>query len=86
MVKHPARVRQDPNYSEPVFCIRFIDFEDAITQAENEQEIYEYAQDALSIALEHYLQNGIEIPKPSEVEGEGIVMVEPYPRLGKLIR
>ncbi|MFA6282191.1 MAG: helix-turn-helix transcriptional regulator [Candidatus Omnitrophota bacterium] len=45
------------------------------------EELLEYAQDALSLILEEYLQKNNEMPEPSIIDGENIVYVEPYPEV-----
>jgi antitoxin HicB len=48
------------------FVITFPDVPGAITQAEDEREGVEMAQDALVTLFEHYIRGGVDIPAPRQ--------------------
>jgi predicted RNase H-like HicB family nuclease len=78
MIKYPARWEQEETF---LFC-RFIDFPDiAFTQGANQKELLDNAQHVLSMALKHYLDHGLDIPGPSEIQGDDIIRVAPYAKI-----
>jgi antitoxin HicB len=59
---YPARFEpQQPSG----FFVQFIDFDNAITQGENIEECKANAQEVLSLVIEDMLEDGQEIPTPS---------------------
>jgi len=77
-MKYPARYEQE---SENMYFCRFIDFPNAITQGKDMEDLSEMARDVLSLAILYNFDNGIELPAPTQAEGEDILWAEPYPEI-----
>jgi predicted RNase H-like HicB family nuclease len=78
MVKYPARYKKE---SDAMYFLEFIDFPGAMTSAESMKELHDNAQDVLSLAIKYSLNRDIDIPGPSEVDGNDVIMVEPSPEV-----
>ena len=78
MIKYPARFEKE---SEEMYSLGFIDFPGAITQGENMEELRYRAQDVLSLSIQYYLNRDLDIPAPSQTEGDDIIWVEPFPEI-----
>ncbi|MDQ7825886.1 MAG: hypothetical protein RDV48_23995 [Candidatus Eremiobacteraeota bacterium] len=78
MMRYPARYQKE---SDTMYFIEFIDFPHAITQGKNLDELRSRSQDVLSMAIKHNLNRDIAIPEPSQVEGDDVIWVEPYPEI-----
>ncbi|MDQ7827169.1 MAG: type II toxin-antitoxin system HicB family antitoxin [Candidatus Eremiobacteraeota bacterium] len=74
---YPARVKKE----DVGFYAVFVDFPNAFTQADSMGELAENTRDVLSMAIKHLLDKDREVPKPSEVTGDDIILVEPYPEI-----
>ena len=59
---YPVILTKDGNS----IIVEFPDVPEAITVGANEENALEWAQDALVVALSGYLDEGKDIPKPSE--------------------
>ncbi len=60
------------------FVVQFRDLPEAITGAASAELALDLAADALAAAIEHYLDNGLEVPAPSPaVAGEHLVPIAP---------
>ncbi|MHC9544604.1 MAG: type II toxin-antitoxin system HicB family antitoxin [Vulcanimicrobiota bacterium] len=79
-MNYPAKWEKE---SETMYSLGFIDFPGAITQGKDMQELHRCAQDVLSLAIKFNLDRNIEIPEPSQIQGDDIIMIEPYPEILK---
>ena len=55
------------------FVVTFPDVPEAITQGEDEEEALLRAQDALETALSMYVEDGRDLPKPTDARGRSTV-------------
>jgi DNA-binding XRE family transcriptional regulator/predicted RNase H-like HicB family nuclease len=76
MIKYPARYISEGS----LYSIRFLDI-DAVTQGATLEELLLNAQDILSLVIEEDIKRNLDIPGPSNVTGEDVVYVEPYPEV-----
>jgi len=81
-MKYPAQYEKE---SETMYSLGFLDFPGAITQGKDMEELHRCAQDVLSLAIKFNLDRNIEIPDPSEAEGDDIMWVEPFTEILKRI-
>jgi antitoxin HicB len=81
MISYPARFKPDKINGENAFFLQFIDFPEAFTQGYTLEELYEMGQDVLSLILEDYLEDNRELPDPSCIKGNDVIVIEPYPRI-----
>ncbi|MCD4784446.1 MAG: type II toxin-antitoxin system HicB family antitoxin [Candidatus Eremiobacteraeota bacterium] len=77
MIKYPARVEKD----EPGYYAQFIDIPGAFTQGMTMEELMEMAEDALNETIAYMMSDNIEIPEPSDVQGEDIIYVKLLPEV-----
>ena len=77
-----------PVHLEPAeeggFVVTFPDIPEAITQGEDEADALAWAQEALEIALEVYLDKKLRVPYPSALDGRPAVIL-PVVESGKII-
>ncbi|GEM_PF-2457455 len=78
MIKYPARYEKE---SEAMYSLGFIDFPGAITQGKDMEELHHNGQDVLSLAIKFNLDRDLDIPEPSQIEGDDIILVEPFPEI-----
>ena len=68
-----------PVHLEPAeeggFVVTFPDIPEAITQGEDEADALAWAQEALEIALEVYLDKKLRVPYPSALDGRPAVIL-----------
>ena len=74
MIKYPARVIEEENGG---YSLEFIDFPSCLTEGETKSQLIENAQDALSLVLGFRLEENREIPLPSNIEDEDIILINP---------
>lgn len=72
-IKYPARLE---NIVKPYTC-RFIDFPDLVAQGKNTEKLKKKARSMLNREIKHRAYDGIEIPKPSTIEGDDIIWIRP---------
>lgn len=65
MVSYPAKFTPDPDGG---FVITFRDVPEAITQGEDLEDGKRMALDALSLAVEFYIEDSKSFPEPSSLE------------------
>jgi antitoxin HicB len=71
VLTYPARLEEDVGGG---FVVTFRDIPEAITQGANHAEALERAKDALITAMDFYIEDGREVPAPSEaLDGEALV-------------
>lgn len=62
--------------------VRFADVPEAVTCGENREEVLKMAQDALIVALSSYIDDHLDIPKPSKPKrGQPVVELPPLTAL-----
>ena len=62
-VLYPAQITFDKGDNR--FFVKFIDIPEAITEGESEDEAFFNASEALTLAIEGRLEEGMDIPQPS---------------------
>lgn len=62
-VLYPAQITYDK--TDHRFFVQFLDIPEAITEGESEEEALFNASEALTLAIEGRLEEGIDIPQPS---------------------
>lgn len=77
IIKYPARVEKD----EPGFYAKFIDIPSISTNGETMEELMEMAEDALNETIAYMMSDNMEIPEPSDIQGEDIIYVELLPEV-----
>jgi predicted RNase H-like HicB family nuclease len=77
-IKYPARIRFNKIENKDSYYIEFVDLPEVCAQAETQEEIYETAQEMISLILQSKLTNGEKIPQPSKKEGEDIIQISSY--------
>lgn len=63
-VLYPAEITFDK--SDNRYLVKFIDIPEAITEGESEEEALFNASEALTLAIEGRMEEGIEVPQPSK--------------------
>ena len=63
-VLYPAQITFDKNDNR--FFVQFPDIPEAITERESEEEAFFNASEVLTLAIEGRLEEGIEVPQPSQ--------------------
>ena len=77
MIKYPGKIHNDPDG----LWIEFPDLKGCATQGDSMEELREMAEDALSLYLEDYIESEKHLPKVSNLQGNDILYVEPYPEI-----
>lgn len=80
-MKYPARIIKE----EKGYSLIFVDFPNAVTQGETLEELLKNGKDVLSIAIKHLIDRGREMPEPSDIGGDDILQIEPYPRIRRML-
>lgn len=83
-IVYPATVKpQKPSG----YFVRFADLPEAITQGDSVEEALANASEALSLVLDHYLETGREIPRPSRArKGQRLVAPDAKTQGALLVR
>jgi antitoxin HicB len=68
------------------YFVRFPDIEEAITQGDSLEECLYNAAEVLSLILDHYIESGREIPKPSHIKGAHLVAPDAKTQAAILVR
>ena len=63
-VLYPAQITFDK--SDNRFFVQFLDIPEAITEGESEEEALFNASESLTLAIEGRLEEGAEVPQPSQ--------------------
>lgn len=75
---YPARINVD---ADGRCFVQFADIDEAITEGENQEEALFNAQEVLTLSLEGRLDEKMDIPLPSMLEGDNIHYVAPSARV-----
>jgi len=75
---YPARFEAQP---EGGFCVTFPDFSEAITEGDTLEEAVFNASEALTLTLLGRMEEGMEIPDPSDAGGAEIHLIAPHVRV-----
>ncbi|MHB8789656.1 MAG: type II toxin-antitoxin system HicB family antitoxin [Desulfobulbaceae bacterium] len=75
---YPAEITKD---EEGFFFVRFLDFDEAITDGESLEEALFNAQEVLTLTIEGRMDEGIHIPEPQPATGKNIHCIAPAARV-----
>lgn len=67
-VLYPAQIAFDK--SDNRFFVQFLDIPEAVTEGETEEEAFFNASEALTLAIEGRLEEGMEVPQPSQCKNQ----------------
>lgn len=67
-VLYPAEITFDKGDNR--FLVQFLDIPEAITEGESEEEAFFNASEALTLAIEGRLEEGMDVPQPSKRTGQ----------------
>lgn len=73
-ILYPAKITTD---EEGRFFVQFLDIEEAISEGETLEEAVFNAQETLTLSLEGRIDEKMDIPLPSVIEGENVHMIAP---------
>lgn len=73
-ILYPAKITTD---EEGRFFVQFLDIEEAISEGETLEEAVFNAQETLTLSLEGRIDEKMDIPLPSVIEGENIHKIAP---------
>ena len=75
---YPALIERDKS---GMYFVQFPDLNEAITDGETMDEALFNAREVLSLTIESRLDEGIEVPLPSHIQGENVSLVAPVARV-----
>jgi len=75
---YPAHIKKD---KDGRFLVQFKDFSEAITEGETLEEALFNAQDVLALTIESRIDEGEEIPNPSNLTAKSIYWISPPARI-----
>ncbi len=74
----PAKMELDES---GMYFVRFLDLEEAVTEGETLEEALFNAREVLTLTLEARMDEGMDIPFPSEIADEKIHLIAPAARV-----
>jgi antitoxin HicB len=75
---YPAEITQD---EKGFFFVRFLDFDEAVTDGESMEEALFNAQEVLTLTIEGRMDEGIDIPDPRQTTGKTVHFIAPAARV-----
>ncbi|MFZ5798600.1 MAG: type II toxin-antitoxin system HicB family antitoxin [Desulfobulbaceae bacterium] len=75
---YPSKITKD---KQERYFVRFLDFDEAVTDGESMEEALFNAQEVLTLTIEGRMDEGIDIPDPRQTTGKTIHFITPAARV-----